>query len=71
MDIQMPVMDGISATKAIRALPAPACRTPIIAVTANAMIHQVAEYTRVGMNGLIAKPLSPSAIIAEIAKFAA
>jgi hypothetical protein len=35
------------------------------------MIHQVAEYTRVGMNGLIAKPLSPSAIIAEIAKFAA
>jgi PAS domain S-box-containing protein len=71
MDIQMPVMDGISATKAIRALPAPACRTPIIAVTANAMLHQVAEYTRVGMNGLIAKPLSPSAIIAEIAKFAA
>ena len=71
MDIQMPVMDGISATTAIRALPAPACQAPIIAVTANAMAHQVAEYTRAGMNGLIAKPLSPSAIIAEIAKLAA
>jgi PAS domain S-box-containing protein len=71
MDIQMPVMDGISATTAIRALPAPACQAPIIAVTANAMAHQAAEYTRAGMNGLIAKPLSPSAIIAEIAKLAA
>jgi CheY-like chemotaxis protein/anti-sigma regulatory factor (Ser/Thr protein kinase) len=71
MDIQMPVMDGITATTAIRALPAPACQAPIIAVTANAMPHQAAEYERVGMNGLIAKPLSPSAIIAEIAKLAA
>jgi PAS domain S-box-containing protein len=71
MDIQMPVMDGMSATTAIRALPAPACQAPIIAVTANTMAHQAAEYARVGMNGLIAKPLSPSAIIAEIAKLAA
>ncbi len=71
MDIQMPVMDGISAATAIRALPAPAGHAPIIAVTANAMPHQQAEYTRAGMNGLIAKPLSPSAIMAEIAKLAA
>lgn len=71
MDIQMPVMDGMSATKAIRALPAPACEAPIIAVTANTLPRERAEYERIGMNGLIAKPLSANAIIAEIARLAA
>jgi PAS domain S-box-containing protein len=68
MDIQMPVMDGVSATAAIRALPAPACQAPIIAMTANAMAHQLAEYRKAGMNGAVSKPLSPAAIVAQIAK---
>jgi signal transduction histidine kinase/ActR/RegA family two-component response regulator len=59
MDIQMPVMDGVAATKAIRAaerkLKRP--RTPIVALTANALTHQVAEYMAAGMDGHVAKPI--------------
>jgi len=68
MDVQMPVMDGVAATHAIRALPAPTSATPILAMTANAMAHQVSEYLAAGMNGAVSKPLSPSAIVAEIAR---
>jgi signal transduction histidine kinase/ActR/RegA family two-component response regulator len=59
MDIQMPVMDGISAAKAIRAAEAQEQRprTPILALTANALVHQVEEYLAVGMDGHIAKPI--------------
>ncbi|MGA0606753.1 ATP-binding protein [Phenylobacterium sp. VNQ135] len=59
MDIQMPVMDGPTATALIRtrevALRRP--RTPIVALTANAMSHQVAEYLEAGMDGYVAKPI--------------
>ncbi|RYF90850.1 MAG: response regulator [Caulobacteraceae bacterium] len=68
MDIQMPVMDGLAATAAIRALDAPAARTPIIAMTANAMAHQVESYMAGGMNGWIAKPLSPAALVRTVAE---
>ena len=59
MDIQMPVMDGVTATREIRAREAETgrARTPIIAVTANAMIHQVAEYKAAGMDGMAPKPI--------------
>ena len=59
MDIQMPVMDGLTATKAIRAEEARTARrrTPVVAVTANAMAHQVAEYDAAGFDGYLAKPL--------------
>jgi len=59
MDIQMPVMDGISAAREIRAREAETGRprTPIIAVTANAMTHQVAEYKAAGMDGMAPKPI--------------
>jgi CheY-like chemotaxis protein len=67
MDVQMPVMDGLEATRHIRSLPEPAGRVPIIAMTANAMAHQQASYITAGMNGAIAKPLSPSALVGEIA----
>jgi len=70
MDVQMPVMDGVAATVAIRALPAPACQVPIVAMTANAMAHQVREYLAAGMTGVVSKPLSPAAIIREIARLA-
>ena len=57
MDVQMPVMDGPSAAVAIRADEARTgrARTPIIALTANAMSHQTAEYLSVGMDGFVAK----------------
>jgi len=59
MDIQMPEMDGIAATRAIRRreLETGRARTPILAVTANAMTHQVAQYEAAGMDGVVAKPL--------------
>ena len=59
MDVQMPEMDGPTATEAIRAREA-ACnraRTPIIALTANAMAHQVSEYLAAGMDDHVAKPI--------------
>ena len=71
MDIQMPVMDGVEAAKAIRELPAPHCDTPIVATTANVMPDQLASYRRSGMNGVIAKPISPSLLLAEVARVAA
>jgi two-component system, sensor histidine kinase len=59
MDVQMPVMDGPTATRLIRAREAEAGRrrTPIIALTANAMSHHVAEYLAVGMDSHVAKPI--------------
>jgi CheY-like chemotaxis protein len=59
MDIQMPEMDGIAATRAIRAAEAETGRphTPIIAVSANAMTHQVKEYLAIGMDSHVAKPI--------------
>ena len=66
MDIQMPGMDGVEAAHRIRALPSPAGATPILAMTANAMAHQQAAYLAAGMDGVIAKPLSPTALIQAI-----
>jgi two-component system, sensor histidine kinase len=62
MDIQMPIMDGISATLAIRALPGPESQIPIFAVTAHSGPEQDASYIKVGMNGVIAKPV-PAALL--------
>ncbi len=58
MDIQMPVMDGYMATKAIRSLPdSRLAGVPIIAMTANAFQEDIRKAGEVGMNGHIAKPL--------------
>jgi signal transduction histidine kinase/CheY-like chemotaxis protein len=59
MDIQMPVMDGVAATEAIRAaeLATGRRRTPILALTANAMAHQREEYRLAGLDGMVAKPI--------------
>ncbi|RZJ91279.1 MAG: response regulator, partial [Brevundimonas sp.] len=59
MDVQMPVVDGFTATRRIRALEAEARRqpTPIIALTANAMDHHQVECLAAGMNALVPKPL--------------
>jgi PAS domain S-box-containing protein len=68
MDIQMPVMDGVEATRRIRELGGEAGRTPIIGLTANVMAHQREAYLAAGMNGVVAKPISPAALIGEIAR---
>ena len=58
MDVQMPVMDGYTATQAIRNLPDPCLASiPIIAMTANAFQEDIKKAEEFGMNGHIAKPL--------------
>jgi CheY-like chemotaxis protein len=59
MDIQMPVMDGIAAAREIRTLEIAEDRrrTPIVALTANALTHQIEEYLAAGMDGHVAKPI--------------
>ncbi len=57
MDVMMPVMDGIAATAAIRALPPPHGKVPIIALTANAMSGDRERYLAAGMNGYASKPI--------------
>jgi CheY-like chemotaxis protein len=68
MDVQMPVMDGPAATRRIREREAQLGRpmTPIIAVTANAMIHQIANYRAAGMNEVVSKPINVEALFAAI-----
>ncbi|GLK48145.1 hypothetical protein GCM10017620_11180 [Brevundimonas intermedia] len=58
MDIQMPVMDGVSATRAIRALPGHRGAVPIVALTANTLAEQKTEYAAAGMDGCMAKPIN-------------
>ena len=58
MDVQMPVLDGISAAKRIRALPGKAALTHIIAVTANAMSGDKEKYLAAGMDSYVSKPIS-------------
>jgi PAS domain S-box-containing protein len=70
MDVQMPGIDGLEAARRIRNLPGPAARTPIIALTANVLSHQRAAYLAAGMNGVAAKPISPTALIGEIVRLA-
>ena len=60
MDIQMPEMDGITAAREIRKAEAASQRppTPIIALSANAMAHQIEEYMAAGMDGHVSKPIN-------------
>ncbi|WP_293361103.1 ATP-binding protein [Phenylobacterium sp.] len=69
MDVQMPVMDGVEAVRAIRAAEAAEGRprTPILALTANAMAHQVAEYLAVGFDGHVAKPIDAGRLYQALA----
>jgi CheY-like chemotaxis protein len=68
MDIQMPVMDGIAATRAIRAEETflGRRRTPILALTANALQHQQEEYAAAGMDDFVGKPVQPETLYAAI-----
>jgi signal transduction histidine kinase/ActR/RegA family two-component response regulator len=68
MDIQMPVMNGVCATRGIREaeLLEGLGRTPIIGLTANAMSHQVAEYLAAGMDTVVTKPIQVEVLFAEL-----
>jgi signal transduction histidine kinase/ActR/RegA family two-component response regulator len=68
MDVQMPVMDGPSATRLIRELEVTTARppTPIVALTANAMAHQVQEYLEAGMDDVVAKPIEVARLFAAL-----
>ena len=57
MDVQMPGMDGVTATKCIRALPAPIKDIPIIAMTGHVLPQQVQSLMEAGMNDHVAKPI--------------
>ncbi|MBX3479723.1 MAG: response regulator [Caulobacter sp.] len=68
MDVQMPEVDGPTAARMIRDREAATgrARTPIIALTANAMSHQIAEYRAAGMDGFVAKPIEVGRLFAAI-----
>lgn len=65
MDAQMPTMDGLEATRRIRAEESRSerPRTPIIALTANALTHQTAEYLACGMDQVVPKPIQVARLV--------
>jgi CheY-like chemotaxis protein len=67
MDVQMPVMDGINATRQIRLLPGNPAKTPIIGLTANVLPAQRQEYLAAGMDDVAEKPINPARLLAQIA----
>ncbi|MGI6665009.1 MAG: response regulator [Christensenellaceae bacterium] len=70
MDVQMPVLDGLEATKRIRALSLPAAQTlPIIAMTANAFKEDVQACLDAGMNDHIAKPIELDRLYEVLAQY--
>lgn len=68
MDVQMPELDGIEATLAIRALPAGPSRPWIIAVTANALAQDRQRCLAAGMDDFVAKPYRPDALREALAR---
>jgi signal transduction histidine kinase len=68
MDAQMPVMNGADATRAIREWEGSRGRgrTPVLALTANVMRHQIEEYEAAGMDGFVAKPIEALALFSAL-----
>ncbi len=68
MDVQMPELDGPTATAEIRKLPGPVSRIPVIALTANAMAGHREEYLAAGMDEYVSKPIDTGKLFAAIAR---
>ncbi len=69
MDVRMPVMDGLTATRSIRALQGDVAGIPIIALTANVLADQVAFYRDQGMDDHVGKPINPRDLLIKIAQW--
>ena len=70
MDVEMPEMDGIAATRAIRVSDGPMRDVPIVALTANALLEDAALCKAAGMNDFLSKPIERSALYTMIARWA-
>ena len=68
MDVQMPVMDGVTATRTIREFSGDAATVPIIALTANALSEDREAYLRAGMTDYLSKPVDSAALLRAIAR---
>jgi PAS domain S-box-containing protein len=69
MDVQMPVMDGFEATRAIRMGPEPARSVPILALTANASLKYADRCLEAGMDECISKPFTPDQLFRKLQKY--
>jgi signal transduction histidine kinase/ActR/RegA family two-component response regulator len=68
MDVRMPRMDGLEATRRIRSLPDAPGAVPVVAMTADAMPEDVARCLASGMNAHLAKPVSQAALFAAVTR---
>ena len=68
MDLHMPVMDGIEATRAIRALPAPSGAIPIIGITAEEQPERLEAFRAAGMQDVLTKPVDMEALYRTLSK---
>ncbi|WP_407523108.1 CHASE domain-containing protein [Methylobacterium oryzisoli] len=69
MDVQMPGMDGMTATRHIRALPGPVSRLPVIAMTANVLPEQVSAFRDAGMDDHVGKPFDRERLYATVERW--
>lgn len=70
MDVQMPVMDGVEATRRIRQLPAPLGHVPVVGLTSNVSVTDLRAYICAGMNECLAKPINWPRLTAAISRYA-
>ena len=69
MDVQMPMVDGLQATREIRAMPGAPGQIPIVALTANAMLGDREACLAAGMNDYVSKPFERTALLATLAQW--